>query len=95
MRVLAWVLNGLDLVAQNAVLSTSADGVARNTFWLSTRAGAKLSDAGAERAAERVNEYVAHCSPVRRGGGFRAAGVLISPGVDVRYSCSNAAPLWL
>ena len=78
MRVLAWVLNGLDLVAQNAVLSTSADGVARNTFWLSTRAGAKLSDAGAERAAERVDEYVAYCSPVRRGGGVsNALGVFM------------------
>lgn len=39
MRVIAWVLNGLDVVAQNAVLSTSQDGYANNTFWLSTRLG--------------------------------------------------------
>ena len=40
MRVLAWTLNGLDVVAQNAVLRTSEAGLAHNTFWLTSRGGA-------------------------------------------------------
>jgi hypothetical protein len=39
MRVIAWTLNGLDVVAQNAVVRTS-EGQAHNTFWLTNRAGA-------------------------------------------------------
>lgn len=63
LRVVAWCLNGLEMVAQNAILSTSADGIAHNTFWLSTRRGGKLSDAAAEALAERVREVLAYCSP--------------------------------
>ena len=62
-RVIAWCLNGLDLVAQNAVLSTSPDGVASNSFWLSTRSGRKLSDGAADLLADRVRECLSHCSP--------------------------------
>jgi UTP:GlnB (protein PII) uridylyltransferase len=61
MAVVAWVLNGLDTVAQNAVLSTAQDGLAHNTFWLSTRSGeppaaASGSDArgSAAAAAQRM-----------------------------------------
>ena len=39
MRVIAWTLNGLDVVAQNAVVRTN-EGQAHNTFWLTNRAGA-------------------------------------------------------
>ena len=39
MRVIAWTLNGLDVVAQNAVVRTE-EGQAHNTFWLTNRAGA-------------------------------------------------------
>lgn len=63
MRVIAWCLNGLDLVAQNAVLSTSDDGVVHNTFWLSTRKGKKLSDGAMELLVDRVRECLATCSP--------------------------------
>lgn len=63
LRVLSWTLNGLDVVAQNAVVRTSEDGIARNTFWLTSRAGAKLSDAAAESLAERVRDFVTYCSP--------------------------------
>jgi len=63
MRVIAWCLNGLDLVAQNAVLSTSTEGVAQNTFWLSTRRGRKLSDSAADLLVDRMRDTLAHCSP--------------------------------
>jgi hypothetical protein len=73
MRVLAWVLNGLDIVAQNAVLSTSNDSVAQNTLWLSTRSGKKLKDASADLLAERVRDFLTYCSP---RPGEEAAGEL-------------------
>ena len=63
LRVVCWVLNGLELIAQNAILSTSPDGVAHNTFWLSSRSGKKLSDTAAELLAERVREFLSYCSP--------------------------------
>lgn len=63
LRVLAWVLNGLEMVAQNAILSTNNDGIAHNTLWLSTRGGKKLSDKGADLLAERVREFLTYCSP--------------------------------
>jgi hypothetical protein len=56
--VLSWCLNGLDVVAQNAVMRTSDDGNAHNTFWLTSRSGSKLSDAAADLLAERVRDFV-------------------------------------
>lgn len=58
LRVISWTLNGLDIVAQNAVVRTSEDGIAHNTFWLTNRAGQKLQDAAAELLAERVRDFV-------------------------------------
>lgn len=63
MRVIAWVLNGLGLYAQNAILSTSSEGVAHNTLWLCTRSGKKLRDEAADLLADRVREYLTYCSP--------------------------------
>lgn len=62
-RVIAWVLNGLDLVAQNAILSTSPDGTCHNTLWLSNRSGRKLRDEAAELLADRVRGFLDYCSP--------------------------------
>jgi hypothetical protein len=58
LRVLSWSLNGLDVVAQNAVVRTSEDGIAHNTFWLTCRGGEKLEDEEAELLAERVRDFV-------------------------------------
>jgi UTP:GlnB (protein PII) uridylyltransferase len=63
LRVVCWVLNGLELIAQNAILTTSAEGVAYNTFWLSSRSGKKLNDSAAELLAERVRDFLSYCSP--------------------------------
>ena len=37
LRVISWTLNGLDVCTQNAVVRTSEDGQAHNTFWLTKR----------------------------------------------------------
>jgi len=63
LRVVSWVLNGLELIAQNATLSTSTDGIAYNTFWISNRSGKKLSNTAAELLVERVRDYLSYCSP--------------------------------
>jgi len=63
LRVIAWCLNGLDIVTENALLSTSLEGVANNSFWLRTASGKKLSDKAAEVLVERIRDYLAYCSP--------------------------------
>ena len=63
LRVIAWCLNGLDIVTENALLSTSPDGVANNSFWLRTSSGKKLTDKAAQILVERIRDYLAYCSP--------------------------------
>jgi len=62
-RVLAWTLNGLDVVANNAVIHTKPNGMAHNTFWLTDRSGNKIDDATADAIGERVRDFVIYCSP--------------------------------
>lgn len=62
LRTLAWVLNGLDMVAHQATIKTDAEGVAHNKFYVLTRRGKKLSDGKAELLAERVRDFMATCS---------------------------------
>jgi len=62
-RVTAWVLNGLDLDVQNAELSVSDDGIARNKFWLTDIRGRKLSDKRLKRVADRLEDFVEYCAP--------------------------------
>lgn len=86
MRVLAWCLDGLDVVAEHAVISTkSVEGsdqpFAHNLFWLCTRSGKKLSDTGAENLAERVRDYLSYCSPKPNeelGTEFRSGPIVVS-----------------
>lgn len=68
--MVSWTLNGLDVVAQNAVVSTSEDGLAHNTFWLTDRQGA----CGAARWGCR--EVAGPCGrwPQCNSGSRRAAG---------------------
>lgn len=64
LRVISWTLNGLDVCTQNAVVRTSEDGQAHNTFWLTKRGtGKKLTDAEAELLSDRVRDFVTYCSP--------------------------------
>lgn len=48
LRVVSWTLNGLDVCTQNAVVRTSEDGQAHNTFWLTKRGtgGLRRAEAG-------------------------------------------------
>jgi hypothetical protein len=89
MRVLAWVLNGLDVVAQNAILRTGPDGVAHNTFWLSSRSGKKLKAGAAEMVMERVRDFVSYCSPKPGGENrteFGAGPIAISNSEHPEYT---------
>ena len=47
-------------------LLTDADGIARNTFWLTDTAGKKLDTVTAELVAERVGDFVVYCTPSSR-----------------------------
>lgn len=61
--VLAWVLNGLDVMARNALVRTTPEGMAHNCFWLTGRSGRKLRDDTAAMLADRVRDYVMYCTP--------------------------------
>lgn len=63
LRVIAWVLNGLQLTVQNARLKTEKDGIAHNIFWITTDGGRKLDNNRAELVAERVGDFVVYCTP--------------------------------
>lgn len=88
-RVIAWTLNGLDMIAQNAVLRTSAEGTAQNTFWLTTRSGKKLSNESADALAERVRDFVMYCSPSADAAGateFSAGPISVSNSANEQYT---------
>lgn len=89
LRVLCWTLNGLDVVAQNAVVRTSKDGQAHNTFWLTNRSGEKLEDSVADQLAERVRDFVMYCSPdegARERTEFCAGPIMISNSLHSEYT---------
>ena len=62
-RVLAWALAGLGVTVENAVLTTTADGIVDNTFWITDARGRKLVPDEAELVAERVAGMVSVCAP--------------------------------
>eukprot|EP01025_Chloroclados_australasicus_P008439 TRINITY_DN1299_c0_g2_i4.p2 TRINITY_DN1299_c0_g2~~TRINITY_DN1299_c0_g2_i4.p2 ORF type:complete len:373 (-),score=25.46 TRINITY_DN1299_c0_g2_i4:325-1443(-) len=62
-RVIAWVIEGLDLVVQNALLSTTDEGLVSDTFYLTDSRNRKLSDREAEDVVDRLREFVTYCSP--------------------------------
>lgn len=64
LRVLAWVLNGLELRVQNAQFKT-VDGYAENKVWLTTYSGNKLTDKYAQTCADRVRDFALFCVPNR------------------------------
>ena len=68
-RVVAWVLGGLGLRVRDARLTTGDDGWAKNEFWVTTEAGAKLSDKRAQSVSERLAEFVTYCTPPHRKAG--------------------------
>lgn len=61
LSTLSWVLNGMDLVARDAVVRTSTDGTAVNRFWLTDVRGRKLRDAEASIMADCIRDNVQHC----------------------------------
>lgn len=63
MRVIAWCLNALDVVADHATMHTDDENVAYNSFWVRTISGKKLSTSAAKTVVERLSDYLAYCSP--------------------------------
>ncbi|KAF6264613.1 hypothetical protein COO60DRAFT_1634227 [Scenedesmus sp. NREL 46B-D3] len=70
LRVITWVMNGLLCRVHNAVLKSSEDGMASDVFWVTDLRGRKLSDAGADDVADRLEEFVSYCAPPNQGGEF-------------------------
>jgi UTP:GlnB (protein PII) uridylyltransferase len=66
LRVISWVLNGLELLVENARLTTDGQGMAQNQFWVTDHRGRKLPDHKAELVAERVGDFVVYCTPDNR-----------------------------
>lgn len=63
MRVIAWCLNGMDVVAEYATMKTTEENVAIDSYWIRTVSGKKLSSVKAEALVERLSDYLAYCSP--------------------------------
>jgi hypothetical protein len=63
-------MNGLGCRVHNAVLKTSDDGQATDTFWVTDLRGRKLSDAAAADVAERLEDFVSYCAPPAGDGEF-------------------------
>eukprot|EP01023_Acetabularia_acetabulum_P046813 TRINITY_DN486_c0_g1_i5.p1 TRINITY_DN486_c0_g1~~TRINITY_DN486_c0_g1_i5.p1 ORF type:complete len:314 (+),score=44.76 TRINITY_DN486_c0_g1_i5:66-944(+) len=65
LRVIAWVIEGLDLVVQNALLKTTDDGLVSNTFYVTDSSKRKLNEQEAQQVVERLREFVTYCSPAQ------------------------------
>lgn len=63
MRVIAWCLNGMDVVAEYATMKTSEENVAIDSYWIRTVSGKKLSSVKAEALVERLTDFLTYCSP--------------------------------
>eukprot|EP01025_Chloroclados_australasicus_P048662 TRINITY_DN5521_c0_g1_i1.p1 TRINITY_DN5521_c0_g1~~TRINITY_DN5521_c0_g1_i1.p1 ORF type:complete len:366 (-),score=35.40 TRINITY_DN5521_c0_g1_i1:52-1050(-) len=64
LHVVSWVLKGMEVRVKNAKLQTE-DGFADDTFIITTLKGGPLSPSRAREVADRVADFVMHCSPGR------------------------------
>lgn len=85
-RVLAWTLGGLGVTVTNAHLTTTGDGVALNTFWVTDRRGRKLAPARATALADRIADLVTVCAPA-----VAASGATSFVGAGGRVTVDNGA----
>ncbi|KAK9821466.1 hypothetical protein WJX81_006037 [Elliptochloris bilobata] len=94
LRVIAWVVNGLDVLVENARLVTDNEGYAKNRFWLTDRRGRKLSNQNADLLAERVGDFVVYCTPDRKtmqAKQYASNGVHINNEAHSEYSVVTIA----
>jgi len=77
LRVISWVLNGLGVRVNNAVMKTLEDGTAQDVFWVTDLKGRKLSDRRAEDVEDRLAQFVTYCAPPTEDNEFR------------EYKCGN------
>ena len=89
MRVISWLLEGLDLEIWNAKITTDTDGFVKMDFEIVEKtyddAFVKLTDP--EAVKERLEDYLNFC--VRKGQGEKAFGVKTRRGVCVDNESSN------
>lgn len=62
LRIIMWALGGLDVKIQSACMKTLEDGLARDVFWVTDRAGRKLSNKEALLLGERLEELIMVCN---------------------------------
>lgn len=89
LRVISWVLNGLDCKVQNARLKTDAEGYASHRYWLTDRRGRKLKDSAAEMLVERLRDFVQVCKPpgdLVNCQDFKKDNITISNTTDNQYT---------
>eukprot|EP00854_Cymbomonas_tetramitiformis_P001172 gene1172-1740_t len=62
LRIVTWVLIGLDLVVHRAKLRTDpVEGIANDEFYVTTQNGNKVNDP--QGLADRIEEFVTYCIP--------------------------------
>uniref|UniRef100_A0A061S8U0 Uncharacterized protein n=1 Tax=Tetraselmis sp. GSL018 TaxID=582737 RepID=A0A061S8U0_9CHLO len=88
LRVIAWVMNGLELRVQNAKLSVK-ESLAINKFWVTNYAGEKLTDKYADICAERISDFAIFCEPspeAEEPAVFSMGNLSVSNAEHPRYS---------
>ncbi|GIL51160.1 hypothetical protein Vafri_7229 [Volvox africanus] len=61
LRVLAWVLNGMTVRVQHALLETTPDDMTRDSLWVTDFRGQKLTDSSAESLRSRLEDFLIVC----------------------------------
>lgn len=93
MRVISWLLEGLDLEIWNAKITTDTDGFVKMDFEIVEKtyddAFVKLTDP--EAVKERLEDYLNFC--VRKGQGEKAFGVKTRRGVCVDNESSKGTTI--
>jgi len=86
LRVVSWVLNGLELLVDRADLSTT-DGMASQEFYVTDVSGRKVEDT--RGLADRIAQFVQHCLPdeeALKATKFREGRVVIDNGESENFT---------
>ncbi|KAK9901327.1 hypothetical protein WJX75_006781 [Coccomyxa subellipsoidea] len=92
LRVITWVINGLDLLVETAKLTTDDEGMAKNVFWITDRRGNKLSNFHARMLQERVGDFVVYCTPDSKtlsAHKFESGPIVVDNEEDEKFTVVN------
>ena len=82
LRLIAWMLNGLEIDVKRAKLASTGDGLVKDLFWVSDQHGAKLKNTEAVR--ERLEECLAgHSNVSPTGNIFSRSGVTVDNSAEL------------